>query len=76
MKIINEMEKKKASREELFFLRDNLEKGIIGLAQKRTGKSRSQVQYQLLSMPDNQDLEIINALREILFVVTGKYYKK
>ena len=76
MKIINEMEKKKASREELFFLIDNLEKGIIGLAQKRTGKTRSQVQYQLLSMPDNQDLEIINALREILFVVTGKSYKR
>ena len=76
MKIINNKKNVLASREELLFLRDNNEKGIVSMVMKRTGKTRSQVLYQLLSMPENQDLNIINAFREILFVVTGKTYLK
>jgi hypothetical protein len=46
-------------------------KGVVKMVMIRTGKTRSQVLYQLVQMPSNQDLEIITAFREILYVITG-----
>ncbi|TKC08006.1 hypothetical protein FA048_12645 [Pedobacter polaris] len=64
-----------ASQVELLYLRHNAPRGMWKMVEIRTGKSRSQVHYQIMQMPNNQDLEIIQAAREILFAVTGLKYE-
>ncbi|WP_026715227.1 hypothetical protein [Flavobacterium daejeonense] len=59
-----------ASEEELLFIKKNMPKGMVKMVMIRTGKTRSQVLYQLIQMPNNQDLDIITAFREILFAIT------
>lgn len=59
-----------ASHDELIFIKKSMPKGMVKMVMIRTGKSRSQVLYQLVQMPINQDLEIITAFREILFAIT------
>lgn len=60
-----------ATAEELLFIKKKMPKGMVKMVMIRTGKTRSQVLYQLVQMPSNQDLEIITAFREILYVITG-----
>jgi hypothetical protein len=60
-----------ATAEELLFIKKKMPKGVVKMVMIRTGKTRSQVLYQLVQMPSNQDLEIITAFREILYVITG-----
>lgn len=66
----------KITEEELLFLKKNIPKGMIKMVMIRTKKTRSQVLYQLVQMPNNADLEIIQAFREILFAVTQLKFKK
>lgn len=64
----------RASKRELRFIRRHAPRGMWHMVRTRTGKTRSQIDYQLRLMPDNQDPDIIQATREIFFVVTGKRY--
>lgn len=66
---------KEATQEELLFIRHNMPRGMVSMIMKRTGRSRSQVLYQIIQMPEKQDEEIITAAREILFAVTGLKYE-
>lgn len=63
-----------ATQDELLWIRHVMPKGMLKMVEVRTGKSRAQVRYQLYNMPENQDAEIITAIREILYVVTRKKY--
>lgn len=63
-----------ATQDELDFINHHMPKGMVAMIMKRTGKSRSQVIYQLTQAPAKQDEEIINAAREILYAVTRKRY--
>lgn len=67
---------KKVTEDELLFLKKNIPKGMIKMVMIRTKKTRSQVLYQLIQMPNNPDLEIIQAFREILFAVTQLKFNK
>lgn len=62
---------KNAGREELEFLRHNMVRGMIALISHRTGVPRWKVIYELERYPEQQNPEIVQAAREILFVVTG-----
>lgn len=63
-----------ATQAELTFIRHNMPKGMVKMVQIRTGKSRSQVLYQIVQMPENQDADIIQAFREILYAITRLKY--
>jgi len=62
---------KQAGREELEFLRHNMIKGMIAMIVFRTKMPRWKVIYELERYPQEQNAEIVQAAREILFVVTG-----
>ena len=66
----------KATIEELLFIKEKMPKGMVKMVMIRTGKTRSQVLYQLVQMPLNQDEEIIEAFREILYAVTRLRFSK
>lgn len=68
---INSNPYKIASREELEFIRHNLIRGMISLIVYRTCVPRWKVLYELERYPVKQDENIIQAAREILYVVTG-----
>lgn len=72
---ISENEFEEASHDELLFISHNMPLGMIPMVRIRTGATRSKILYQLKTMPQNQDKDIITALREILFVVTGLSYQ-
>jgi hypothetical protein len=72
---LEESDIKPASREEIFFIRDKAPRGMWRLIEIRTGRTRAQVLYQIKQMPDIQDLEVIQAAREILKAVTGEVFK-
>lgn len=72
---IDENEFVEASQDELLFIKHHMPLGMIPMVKARTGATRSKILYQLQSMPENQDKDIITALREILFVVTGVSYQ-
>lgn len=65
---------KPASQEEILFLRHKAPRGMWKMVEIRTGLTRSQVLYQIMQMPENQDLEVIQASREILKVITGDVF--
>lgn len=58
-----------ASKAELIFIRENMPRGMVAMIQVRTGLNRSQILYQLLQMPDNQNAEVVQAARDILYAV-------
>lgn len=60
-----------ASREEIEFIRHNLIRGMISLIVYRTDEPRWKVLHQLERCPVKQNENIIQAAREILYVVTG-----
>jgi hypothetical protein len=64
------------SKAELRYIRQHAPRGMFKMVQQRTGRSRSQVDYQLRKDPRKQDLTIIDAAREILSVATGLSYEK
>ncbi len=64
-----------ASREEIEFIRHNLLNGMISLIMYKTGEPRWKVLYELERYPVKQNEKIIQAAREILFVVTGLDYQ-
>ena len=76
MCIINNEKPIRASQEELLFFRKHAPKGMWRMVEFKAQCAKSQVLYQIMQMPDNQNLNIIQAAREILFVVTGLQYKK
>ncbi|MBB6131526.1 hypothetical protein [Mucilaginibacter lappiensis] len=76
MCIINSKKPIRASQEEILFLRKHAPKGLWKMVEFRTKRTKAQVLYQIMQMPENQDLLIIQAVREILFVVTGLVYEK
>jgi hypothetical protein len=61
----------RASLKELQFIRKHAPRGMWKMVEIRTGKTRSQVDYQLRQLPENQDLRVVNAAREILLTITG-----
>lgn len=63
-----------ASQEELLFIRHNMPRGMVAMICHRTGASRSRILYQIMQMPENQDIDIIQATREIFKAVTGFEY--
>ena len=67
---------KKASKKEIQFLRGSAPRGMWKMVEIRTNRSRMQVNYQIMQMPINQDREIIQATREILFAITGLKYEQ
>lgn len=67
---------KKASKKEINFLRTSAPRGMWKMVEIRTKRSRMQVNYQIMQMPFNQDREIIQATREILFAITGLKYEQ
>lgn len=62
---------KPASQEELDFLRHHMPWGMISMIVHRTKQPRWKVVYELTKVSVNQDPEIIQACREILYIVTG-----
>ncbi|MDX3917013.1 MAG: hypothetical protein QHC79_25955 [Pseudosphingobacterium sp.] len=66
----------KISRDEICFIRRNAPRGLYRMVQRKTGRSRAQVDYQLRLEPRHQDLVVIQAAREILKVVTGLSFHK
>ncbi|RYE15092.1 MAG: hypothetical protein EOP34_04465 [Rickettsiales bacterium] len=67
---------KPASEKEILFLRHEAPRGMWSLVAIRAEKTRSQVLYQIMQMPENQDLRVIQASREILRAITRKVYNK
>ena len=67
---------KKASKKEIQFLRRSAPRGMLRMVEIRTNRTRTQVSYQIMQMPFNQDREIIQATREILFAITGLKYEQ
>jgi len=64
-----------ATQEELDFIAATMPKGMVAMIMKRTGKSRGRVLYHLKHRGvAEQDGEIIEAAREILYAVTRKRY--
>ena len=66
----------RASLDELIFINHNMPRGMVSMIQARTGATRSEVLYQLKHNAKVQKPEIIQAAREILFVVTGLSYEE
>lgn len=66
----------KATQKELDFIRKNAPKGLWKMIQRKTRKSRSQVDYQLRLSPEKQDPVIIETTRELFHVVTGLVYNE
>lgn len=66
---------KPASKEELAFLKHHMPWGMIAMIVHRTKKPRWKVIYELTKSSIDQDSEIIQACREILFAVTGLDYE-
>lgn len=64
-----------ASQEELLFMRHHMPRGMVAMICHRTGASRSRVLYQIMQMPENQDVKIIQATREIFEAVTQLKYE-
>jgi len=62
---------KPASQEEIQFLRHNMPRGMVAMINIRTNEPRWRILYELERYPINQNLNIIQAAREILFAVTG-----
>jgi hypothetical protein len=71
-----EKDTKPASREEILFLRDKAPRGMWKMVEIRTGATREQVLYQIKQMPSNQNLEVIQAAREILKAITGDVFQE
>lgn len=64
-----------ASKDEILFIRQNMPRGMVAMIQVRTGLKRTQVLYQIMQMPENQNREVIQAARDILYAVTGLKYQ-
>lgn len=62
---------KYAGREELDFLRHNMIRGMIALITYRSKMPRWKVLYELERYPEEQNPEIVQAAREILYAVTS-----
>jgi hypothetical protein len=67
---------KPASQEEILFLRHKAPRGMWKMVEVRTGLTRQQVLYQIMQMPENQNLDVIQAAREILKAITGDEFGK
>ncbi|RYE15011.1 MAG: hypothetical protein EOP34_04780 [Rickettsiales bacterium] len=67
---------KPASQEEILFLRHKAPRGMWKMVEIRTGLTRQQVLYQIMQMPENQNLDVIQAAREILKAITGDEFGK
>lgn len=62
---------KPASKEELDFLKHNMPRGMVSMVVYRTKQPRWKVLYELKKDSFSQNPEIIQAVREILYAVTG-----
>lgn len=65
------------SKEELEFLRHHMPRGMVSMIVARTKEPRWRVVYELGKNSGNvRDTKIIQAAREILYVVTGLSYQE
>lgn len=65
----------KISKAELRFIREHAPRGLWKMVQLKTGKTRSQVDYQLRLHPEKRDPVIIGTARELLEATTGLRYR-
>lgn len=72
----NENTFKEASQDELIFINHNMPRGMVSMINVRTGATRAEILYQLSHNAKVQKPDIIQAAREILFVVTGLNYEQ